>query len=110
MRHFIILFTRVAVTLSCVMLLVFGSAANAADDTVRVKSAPVQVKSLKAKKSDAPCAAGTSLPGGGGNYSSGCCASPPPFPGLACCDTRDCGWFNCDSEMKKPGKKFRKSQ
>ncbi len=48
------------------------------------------------------------LGGTPGSYSGSCCEKPAPFPGLHCCDTRDCGWFDCDSAMrmqrKKPGR------
>ncbi len=37
-----------------------------------------------------------------------CCEKPAPFPGLYCCDTRDCGWFDCDAEVSgEPKKQFR---
>ena len=50
-----------------------------------------------------------SMPGsqpGGGNFAGSCCEKPAPFPGLDCCDTRDCGWFSCDA-MRSTGKKFK---
>ena len=27
-----------------------------------------------------------------------CCQKPTPFPGLHCCDTQDCGWFDCGED------------
>ena len=54
----------------------------------------------------APAAGSTpSSQSGPGNLSGSCCESPSPFPGLYCCDTRDCGWFDCDA-LRLPGKRF----
>ena len=49
------------------------------------------------------------LGGTPGSYSGKCCGSPAPFPGLSCCDSRDCGWFKCDDQAmrmktKRPGR------
>ena len=110
MKDISIRITQIITSLACALFMVLGSMSYAADEKARAQAVPMQVKSVKAKTASSPCAGGAPLPGGGGNYASGCCESPPPFPGLACCDTRDCGWFNCDSEMKQSGKKFRRSQ
>jgi hypothetical protein len=34
------------------------------------------------------------------------CCTPPGPNGLHCCDTRDCGWFSCDS-IRSAKKSFR---
>jgi hypothetical protein len=49
------------------------------------------------------------LGGTPGSYERKCCGSPAPFPGLSCCDSRDCGWFKCDDQamrmkQKRPGR------
>ncbi len=36
----------------------------------------------------------------------GCCTPPGP-DGLECCDTRDCGWFDCDDGTSLTGKKYK---
>ena len=36
----------------------------------------------------------------------GCCQKPGP-DGLHCCDTRDCGWFDCHAMLSKEQKTYR---
>ncbi|MEH6549942.1 MAG: hypothetical protein V7711_13090 [Pseudomonadales bacterium] len=49
---------------------------------------------------------GSSGMAGGLDVSASCCQAPGPN-GLHCCDTRDCGWFNCN-DMKTGKKLFKK--
>ena len=98
------------------MLVLFGfslvAAANsyAADSersrTLRViPTTPTQQQPLSTPA--APAAGG--IPGGSfgqGSYTSGCCQKPGPS-GLHCCDTRDCGWFDCGDEINMPQKTYR---
>jgi hypothetical protein len=41
------------------------------------------------------------------DYQAGCCQKPTPFPGLHCCDTQDCGWFDCGSAISLDQKVYK---
>jgi hypothetical protein len=41
------------------------------------------------------------------DYQAGCCQKPTPFPGLHCCDTQDCGWFDCSSVISSDQKVYK---
>ena len=57
------------------------------------------------RQPDTPWEAGSGIPGQQDEFTAGCCQPPGP-DGLHCCDTRDCGWFECDDFMM-PEKVYR---
>ncbi len=62
--------------------------------------APVKVKPAPEPAAGKP----GGVPGSGPtNIAGGCCQKPAP-QGLDCCDTRDCGWFDCSVLDAKPPK------
>jgi hypothetical protein len=76
------------------------------NSTITEASKRTKIKTPISVKGNVPVPAKGNVPGSGGannKYAGSCCASPSPFPGLYCCDTRDCGWFSCGDNIS--GKK-----
>jgi hypothetical protein len=84
--------------------LAIAAGSFAADRDSSKRAVPVPQQALTAPGS--PAAGGT--PGGSspGSFTGGCCQKPGPA-GLHCCDTRDCGWFDCGDMVSMPKKTYR---
>ena len=89
------------------------SAVSAEDDaTTGIRTMKSVADSEKPRVGMPRGATAGNLPGSGAgssSYSGGSCCSPPsPFPGLYCCDTQDCGWFDCDATISSRQKNFKR--
>lgn len=85
-----------------------AGAAPASPRAVEARESGADISKIKpAKPKPAPAAGQPQLPGGSQNFAGSCCSPPTPFPGLHCCDTRDCGWFSCDDNISED-KKFKR--
>ncbi len=88
----------------------FSSAAKADQLEAEIRTtAPIvtvqQSGSPAARMPKAAPAAGGRL--GSKNVAPAGCCNPPGPDGLHCCDTRDCGWFDCGDSLKRSDKKYR---
>ena len=110
---------RCLVLLTTVVLALASSITAAAQTDARVVEEAVKVevssepssgeksKAIQPKLHTAPAAGSRSGPRGPGSFTGGCCSSPTPFPGLDCCDTTDCGWFDCNESATRSIKRYR---
>lgn len=94
---------KIIATLSSMLvlgLLLAGLAAAAERATDSSSSTPTTTPTMDKMMKGTTGAAmggGGGLPSGpSGSYAAkGCCQPPSPDPSRLCCDSRDCGWFDC---------------